>query len=102
MAIDIPKVTITLKPGDNVWDLLRSNQDGLRYSEQELDANPELFVFILWLNAIDNFRNMFVPRSIMLPRRESLADVVVTVRSDSTTYPKKYFEWVEMDRCART
>lgn len=100
MAIGIPEVTITIKSGDNIWDLLKSNQDGLRYTESELDANTELFVYILYINALDNFRNMVPPKDIKLPRHESLADVVVNVRSDSTTFPKKFFEWVEMDRCA--
>jgi hypothetical protein len=42
-----------------------------------------------------------MPRSLLLPRRENLADVVITVNSDTTTFSKKFFEWVEMDRCAR-
>jgi len=98
--MDIPKVTVNFLAGDSIWDVLRTNVDGLRYSETELDRNPQLFVYILWLNGIDNFRNV-MPRSLLLPRRENLADVVITVNSDTTTFSKKYFEWVEMDRCAR-
>ncbi len=99
--MDIPKVTVNFLAGDSIWNVLRSNQDGLRYSETELDRNPQLFVYILWLNGIDNFRNI-LPRSLLLPRRENLADVVIMVNSDNATFPPKYFEWVEMDRCART
>jgi hypothetical protein len=99
--MDIPKVTVNFLAGDSIWDVLRSNQDGLRYSETELDRNPQLFVYILWLNGIDNFRNI-MPRSLMLPRHENLADVVITVNSDTTTFSPKFFEWVEMDRCAQT
>jgi hypothetical protein len=98
--MDIPKVTIGFQAGDSIWDVLKSNRDGLHYSETELDKNPQLFVYILWLNHIDNFRNM-LPQTILLPRRENLADVVITVNSDTTTFSKKFFEWVEMDRCAR-
>jgi hypothetical protein len=98
--MDIPKVTVGFAKGDSIWNVLRSNQDGLGYSETELDRNPQLFVYILWLNGIVNFRNI-VPGNIMLPRRENLADVVITVNSDSTTYPPKFFEWVDMDRCAK-
>jgi len=98
--MDIPKVTVNFNAGDSIWDVLRSNQDGLHYSETELDKNPQLFVYILWLNGVDNFRNI-TPRPIMLPRRENLADVVITVNSDTGTFKPKYFEWVEMDRCAR-
>ena len=98
--MDIPKVTVGFVKGDSIWNVLRSNQDGLGYSETELDRNPQLFVYILWLNGIVNFRNI-VPGNIMLPRRENLADVVITVNSDSTTYPQKFFEWVDMDRCAK-
>jgi hypothetical protein len=97
--MEIPTVTVNFLAGDSIWDKLRSNQDGLHYSETELDKNPQLFAFILWLNGVDNFRNI-VARSVILPRRDNLADVVITVNSDSTKY-KKYLEWVDMDRCAK-
>jgi hypothetical protein len=102
MAIDIPTVDVTMQKGDSIWNLLRSNQTGLNYSESELDRSPELFVYILWFNAIVNFRNVVPPVTLHLPQRDSLADVVVRVRSDSQTFSQKYFEWVEMDRCAGT
>jgi hypothetical protein len=99
MAIQIAEIQVNVNKGDSIWDLLRSNVTGLHYTENELDRNPELFVWILWRNAIVNFRNV-LPATITLPDHKSLADLITLVKSDSKTYDKKYFEWVEMDRCA--
>jgi len=58
------------------------------------------------MNAITNFRNIEPSRlatanTIVLPSHDSFANVVTTVRTDTNTYKPKYFEWVDMDRCAR-
>jgi hypothetical protein len=37
---------------------------------------------------------------LKVPKHSVLANVVVVVRADSITYAEKYFEWVNMDRCA--
>jgi hypothetical protein len=100
-TIDPTKDTMQLaiNGGDNLWTRLMQNVDGLQYSESELRASPELFVWISVNNGvIDNFRNIS-PRTLTVPKRSVLDTVVILVRSDSTTYPPKYFEWVDMDRC---
>ena|SRR5436189_1383575 len=97
---DTDTVQLPINGGDNLWDRLKSNTTDLGYTEEELRASPELFVWISANNGpIENFRNIPV-RTLKVPKRSKLADVVVVVRADSTTYGPKYFEWVNMDRCA--
>jgi len=102
MAIaDADTVSLTVKGGDSLWNLLRSTANAdLGYSEAELQLNRELFVWILWKNKFfDNFRNLG-PGTVIVPKRSVLADVVVLVQTDNATFPKKFFEWTDMDRCA--
>jgi hypothetical protein len=95
----IETTQITLATGDNLWDKLKANEQGLRYTEQELVDSRELFVWILASNsAIDNLR-WVTPRTVTVPRRSSLAEVIATVRATPDVYKPKYFTWVEMDRC---
>lgn len=91
---------LVINGGDNLWEKLKANVAGLGYTEEELRGNRELFVWISANNfpLIENFRNIS-PRTIFVPKRSVLANVVVLVRSDSTTYGPKYYEWVDMDRC---
>jgi hypothetical protein len=93
---------LTINNGDNLWDNLKANATDLNYTESELQASPELFVWISVNNGIiENFRNIS-PRTLTVPKHSVLANVVVVVRADSITYPQKFFEWVNMDRCAVT
>ena len=105
MATTIPDtdtVQLVINGGDNLWDRLKTNATDLGYSEEELRASPELFVWISANNGVlENFRNIS-PRTLKVPKRSVLPNVVVVVRADSSTYGPKYFEWVNMDRCATT
>ena len=97
---DADTLQLTVGNGDNLWDRLKANVQDLNYTESELQASPELFVWISVNNGvIDNVRNIF-PRALKVPKHSVLANVVVVVRADSVTYPEKFFEWVRMDRCA--
>ena len=97
---DTDTLQLAINNGDNLWDRLKTNATDLNYAEAELQASPELFVWISANNGvIENFRNIS-PRTLKVPKRSVLANVVVVVRADSTTYSEKYFEWVNMDRCA--
>ena len=57
--MDIPKVTVNFLAGDSIWNVLRSNQDGLRYSETELDRNPQLFVYSITKSLIYQIPSAF-------------------------------------------
>jgi hypothetical protein len=95
-------VAITINQGDNLWDRMKANVTDLAYTEAELLASPELFVWIAQANTpqINNFRNIPSGTTVRVPKHAQLANVVITVKSDTTTYPFKFFEYVEMDRCA--
>ena len=60
----------------------------LNYAEEELRASPELFVWISANNGVlENFRNISLPACAEGAEKHSvLANVVVVVRADSTTY----------------
>jgi hypothetical protein len=97
---DTDTLQLPINNGDNLWDRLKSNEKDLAYTEDELRASPELFVWISEANGvIENFRNIS-PRTLKVPKHGVLPDVVVVVRADSTKYGFKYFEWVNMDRAA--
>jgi|ERR1041384_3794585 hypothetical protein len=98
---DTDTLQLQINGGDNLWDRLKDNKPDLGYTEEELRASPELFVWISANNSpvVENFRNI-APRPLKVPKHGKLADVVVLVRADSTAYPPKFFEWVNMDRCA--
>jgi len=91
-------VSVTMLSGDNIWDRLKRNDPGLGYSEQELVDSPELFVWIMANNGLQNLRRV-PPKSLSLPPRSSLGDVIAEVRADPNRYPTKFFQWVKMDRC---
>lgn len=97
---DADTLQLAINNGDNLWDRLKTNATDLNYTESELQASPELFVWISANNGvIENFRNIG-PRTLKVPKHSVLPNVVVVVRADSVTYSAKYFEWVNMDRCA--
>jgi hypothetical protein len=100
MAIqDTDLMDLTMNQYDSLWDRLKANVDGLKYTEAELVANPELFVFIAQKNAVLNFRDIVISRTLKVPKRSILADVVTAVKADSATYGQKWYETVQMDRC---
>src|ERR1051325_932351 len=91
-------VPLIMVQGDSLWNRMKQNQPGLGYTEQELVQSPELFVWIMVANGLQNLRRV-PPRQINVPPRSSLADVIATVQGDPFLYAHKYFTWVEMDRC---
>lgn len=91
-------VPLILTTGDNLWDRMKQNAPNLGYTEQELVGTPEIFVWIMVANGLQNLRRV-PPRQINVPPRSAIAEVVTAVRNDPFLYAQKYFTWVEMDRC---